>query len=153
MKNDTVGPFSNWSVANSWNKPLDWGRLRRCRWSKCRPGRDSTSQDCRGWARPSRKCKSNSRSGLQYVQQTFINIFKKIYCPSVQCFTCPDADVTADISQHGLQRRFEDVGIEAHQFVVVQVDDLKVVACIKFRFHLDFIWHFIIHFCLMNLTG
>ena len=49
----------------------------------------------------------------------------------ITTITCPDADVAADISQHGLQSRFENIGIESHQFVVVQVDDLKVVACIK----------------------
>ena len=48
---------------------------------------------------------------------------------AVACFTCHNGDVTANVVQHGPQNRLEDVGIESHQFVVVQVDDLKVVAC------------------------
>jgi hypothetical protein len=42
--------------------------------------------------------------------------------------TYSDADVTANVTQHGLQSRLEDIGIKSHQFIVVQVNDLKVVA-------------------------
>ena len=55
----------------------------------------------------------------------------------ITTITYPDGDVAADISQHGLQRRLEDVGIESHQFVAVQVDDLKVVACMKIGYDIS----------------
>ena len=44
-------------------------------------------------------------------------------------YTYSDADVTANVTQHSLQSHFEDVHIESHQFIVVQVNDLKVIAC------------------------